>query len=62
MTKEQIINQLKSLKAHCKDFVDEEEEDSIWKKDVEALGNAIEMLDLNEESLKLWEELKKEKE
>ena len=44
MTKEQIINQLESLKAHCEDFVDRDEEDSVWKKDVEALGNAIEML------------------
>ena len=27
MTKEQIINQLESLKAHCEDFVDRDEEE-----------------------------------
>lgn len=38
----QIIEQLKSLKSHCEDFMDEE--GSVWAKDVEALDRAIEAL------------------
>ena len=42
MTKQEIIEQLKSLKNHCEDFKDGE--DSVWAKDVEALDSAIEAL------------------
>ena len=42
MTKQEIIEQLKSLKSHCEDFRDGE--DSVWAKDVEALDSAIEAL------------------
>lgn len=43
MTKQEIIEQLKSLKSHCEDFRDGE--DSVWAKDVEALDAAIEALE-----------------
>ena len=42
MIKQEIIEQLKSLKIHCEDFRDGE--DSVWAKDVEALDSAIEAL------------------
>lgn len=43
MTNQEIIEQLKSLKSHCEDFRDGD--DSVWAKDVEALGSAIEALE-----------------
>lgn len=43
MIKQEIIEQLKSLKSHCEDFRDGE--DSVWAKDVEALDAAIEALE-----------------
>lgn len=42
MTNKEIIEQLESLKCHCKDFM---EEDSVWSKDVEALEAAIEVVE-----------------
>lgn len=42
MTNKEIIEQLESLKCHCKDFM---EEDSVWSKDVEALEAAIEAVE-----------------
>lgn len=45
MTKEQIINQLKYLKSHCEDFVEWEEEDNVWAKDIKALEYAIKILE-----------------
>ena len=42
MSKQEVIEQLKSLKAHCEDFKDE---DNIFAKDVEALEYAINYLE-----------------
>lgn len=41
MNREEVLQQLKDLKEHCNQFVDE---DDIWQKDVEALEIAIEVL------------------
>ena len=42
MTKKEAIEQLESLKIHCKDFVENDPyEDCIWKDDIEALDLAI---------------------
>ena len=45
MNRKEIIKQLKNLKSHCEDFVDREEEDDVWAKDIEALEYAIKMLE-----------------
>lgn len=37
-----IINQLENLKGHCEDFCDDDE--SIWKKDINALNVAIDCI------------------
>ena len=41
MTNKEAIEQLKSLKEHCKDFVDNSEQDNIWSQDIEALDLGI---------------------
>jgi len=41
MTLKEVIDQLKDLQMHCKEFADGDEEDSIWKDDVQALDIAI---------------------
>ena len=48
MSKEEVIEQLKSLKSHCEDFADVAgvlDEDNIWNKDVKALEYAIKVLE-----------------
>ena len=44
MTKEEVIEQLESIKDHCKDSADIEEPDSIWHKDIAALTIAIKII------------------
>ena len=44
MTKEEVIEQLESIKDHCKDFADIEEPDRIWHKDIAALTIAIKII------------------
>ena len=39
-----IIGQLQSLKEHCKDWADKEEEDNIWNRDVQALNEAMDII------------------
>lgn len=42
MTEYETILQLQNLREHCRAFSDGGE--SIWQKDIEALGNAIKIL------------------
>ena len=39
-----IINQLKSLKRNSQSFIEEDEPESIWTQDVDALDKAISLL------------------
>ena len=41
MTHEEIIAQLESLRAHCREMIHDDEPDDIWQGDVEALDFAI---------------------
>ena len=41
MTHEEIIAQLESLRAHCNSKINNDETDSVWMADVEALDFAI---------------------
>ncbi len=45
MSVKEVIEQLKSLREHCKEYADAQDEDCIWKKDVQALDIAIEILE-----------------
>lgn len=45
ITLREILEQMKSLQAHCEDMVDKEDPDSIWRSDVEALGSVIGILE-----------------
>lgn len=44
MTIKETINQLESLRADAVERIDPEDEDDVFKKDVEALDNAIAVL------------------
>ena len=44
MTIKEVINQLESLKADAVERIDPEDEDDVFKKDVEALDKAIAVL------------------
>ena len=50
MTNKEIINQLENLKDHCQDWVDTDEENNIWHKDVVALDRAIKVFQRKERS------------
>ncbi|MFW5649128.1 MAG: hypothetical protein ACOCG5_08575 [Candidatus Alkaliphilus sp. MAG34] len=41
MNLEEVINQLINLRGHCEDFMDVNDKNCIWKKDIEALEIAI---------------------
>lgn len=41
MTHEEIISQLESLREHCNSNINNDETDSVWMADVEALDFAI---------------------
>ena len=41
MTHEEMIAQLESLRAHCREMIHDDEPDDIWRDDVEALDFAI---------------------
>lgn len=43
MKKEEAIEQAEGLKCHCEDMAKSIEENSIWKKDIEALSYLIEL-------------------
>lgn len=45
MKLKEAISQLESLQGHCKDFLDKEDESCVWKRDIEALEMAIEILE-----------------
>ena len=45
ITLREILEQMKSLQAHCEDMIDKEDPDSIWRSDVEALGSVIGILE-----------------
>ncbi len=48
MTKKEIINQLKSLRANSESFnTDDPDCDDIWKKDVEVLDIVIDFIEKN---------------
>ena len=45
MTREEAIAQLEDLRAHCREYIKEDEEGSgVWPDDVEALNIAIDTL------------------
>ena len=45
MTNEETIKQLEDLREHCREMIDEKDEDrNVWKDDVQALDIAIEKL------------------
>lgn len=44
MTKQEVIEQLESLKRHCESF--DAVDDDIWHSDVEALEKAINILEV----------------
>lgn len=44
MTYEDIISQLKSLKDNSQSFLDKDEPESIWQRDIDALNAAIEII------------------
>lgn len=44
MTIKEVINQLKSLRADATERIDPEDDDDVFKKDVEALDKAIAVL------------------
>lgn len=44
MTKEEVIDQLESIKRHCESMVDENEVHDIWRADTIALKIAIEII------------------
>lgn len=46
MTKQETINQLKSLKKHCESMTDYEDSSDIWNCDVEALEKAIKIIEV----------------
>lgn len=39
-----IIGQLQSMKEHCQDWADKEEEGNIWNQDVQALDEAMDII------------------
>ena len=41
MNTKQAISQLENLQCHCQEYIDKDDEDSIWRKDVQALDIAI---------------------
>ena len=43
MNKNEIVDQLKNLRAHCEDFMGPDS-DEIWQQDVEALDYAINLM------------------
>lgn len=43
MTEYETISQMKKLREHCRAFSSGEE--SIWQEDIEALGNAIKIIE-----------------
>ena len=45
MNKQQVIEQLKDLRESQREFIDDKDTDSIFRKDVEALDIAIEVLE-----------------
>jgi len=47
MNREEVLQQLKDLKEHCNQFVDE---DDIWQKDVIALEIAIAVISFEKDS------------
>ena len=53
MNKKELINQLESLMANQMDFIDPDDSDDIFRKDVEALKLAIKIIEK-------WEEDKNE--
>lgn len=44
MTHEEMIAQLESLRAHCREMIHDDEPDDIWRDDVEALNAAIDAM------------------
>ena len=47
MTKQELINQLLSLKVNSKSFISSDNDCDIWKKDIEALEIAIDFIEKN---------------
>lgn len=45
MAMSEIIKQMESLAAHCSSMIEEDDPESIWKADVEALNKAVEKLE-----------------
>ena len=45
MDLKQVISQLEDLQGHCQEWWDKDDEDSIWERDVQALGRAIKMVE-----------------
>lgn len=45
MAMSEIIKQMEDLAGHCESMIDKKEPDSIWKKDTEALKEAIAKLE-----------------
>lgn len=44
MTMNDVIKQLENLAVHCDSMIDKEDQERIWRSDVEALNEAVEKL------------------
>lgn len=44
MTKEEMLKQLGAIREHCKSMIPQDEPESVWSRDVEALDMAISTL------------------
>lgn len=45
METKKMLNQLNSLREHCKDFLDKDENNSVWAQDVKCLDLAIKVIE-----------------
>ena len=44
MAREEMLSQLESIREHCKSMIPQDEPESVWRRDVEALDMAISAL------------------
>ena len=60
MDKEKLINQLKSLIENSKSLKDENETDSLWDRDIEALNIAIHIINKSDKFIQALKEVRTE--